>query len=367
MKNVVLTLVLVIFTCISNAAEQKIKIAMLISGYASQGNAQLSYDLEELAQSYLVLSSNGVDIDIISPAGGPVLVKDNKDHLDFIQEFKNNTPALAKLANTTSAEAAQVNHYDALMVIGGNGAVFDLPVDQNTQSFVQGFVDSESPIAAVCHGPAALLNIKTKEGKYFISGKVLNSFTAVEDRFFKKEIVNEYPFIVQEELEKRGANFVNNAPMLPYVAIDENLITAQNPMSVPKAAEALLLKLGLTPVQRKTFKDEASMALLSRARIEGTHLIDLALATGAENFDMNYLALYGFYAFDLAMTSEDMLRELALKEKIAEYFKHPQYQLSLINAYAKLGKTKDAKAALRAFVQDYPKEEIPESLQQQLD
>ena len=41
------------------------RVAMVISGYASQGNPALSYDQEELAQSYLTLVGNNIIVDIV--------------------------------------------------------------------------------------------------------------------------------------------------------------------------------------------------------------------------------------------------------------------------------------------------------------
>ena len=77
----------VIFTSIHSQATAK-RVAILISSYGSLEHPDLSYDLEELAQAYLVLTDNGLEIDIISPRGGAVLIKTNKDDLPYIQKFK---------------------------------------------------------------------------------------------------------------------------------------------------------------------------------------------------------------------------------------------------------------------------------------
>lgn len=338
------------------------KVALLISGYANQGDPSLSYDQEELAQTYLVLHNNGVAIDIVSPNGGPVLVKTNKDDLDYIQTFKQNTPALAQLSNTVSATQALKNQYDGLFIVGGDGAMFDLPVHDATVKFIQKFARENVPMAAVCHGPAALVNIKMADGSYFVADKTVNSFTRVEDFAFKKEHTDKYPFIAQTQLEQRGAKFVANRPMLPFVAEDGNLITAQNPMSVALAAEALLLKLDITPKPRQRFRDEATMALISQARSQGPLLIDLALKVAPQQYDLNYLALYGFYAYPLAESAEDKRIELALMAKIAEHFSHPMYQQALIKAYVDLGLLTEAKQVIQRFEATYPNETLPQGL-----
>jgi hypothetical protein len=61
------------------------RVAILVSGYGNEGDSGISYDLEELAQAYLVLSNNGIKLDIVSPKGGKLPVHNKKDDLDYIQ------------------------------------------------------------------------------------------------------------------------------------------------------------------------------------------------------------------------------------------------------------------------------------------
>ncbi len=122
-----------------------------------------------------------------------------------------------------------------------------------------------------------------------------------------------FPFLVQDKLTENGARFIHNDPMLPFVAIDDNLITTQNTSSVSRAAEALLLKMGVTPKPRQPFKDETTMQLVATAKQTGVVDIDLALAKAPEDYDLNYLALYGFFAYALA-SQENKQRELDLME-----------------------------------------------------
>jgi putative intracellular protease/amidase len=351
----------------TNTHSQK-RVAMVISAYANNGNEELSYDQEELAQSYLTLHRNGIAIDIISPNGGAVLVKTNKDNLSYMQEFKKNTKALTQLSNTLSAKQAQLKHYDALFIVGGDGAMFDLPKHKGIQGFIQSFAQHDKPIAAVCHGPAALVDIKMKDGSFYVEGKKVNSFTEVEDRAFKKEHLDLYPFIVQTELEKRGANFVSNKPMLPYVSVDGNLITAQNPMSVAKAADALVLMLGATPIEREFFKDEATFDLLSRAYSEGLSLIDVEIAKQPEAYDFNYMAVYGYYAFQIAASKDQKQLELNMMTQLRDHVVqlHPKYQLALISANLELGFMQQAKQEYNWWKTNFPENEFPENLKKQL-
>ncbi|WP_411360839.1 type 1 glutamine amidotransferase domain-containing protein [Pseudidiomarina salilacus] len=303
------------------------RVLMLISSNGTEAAPELSYDLEELAQAYLVLNDNGVQIDIMSPKGGAVLVKNNKDNLAYIQRFKK--LALDQLKNTLAPTAVQLSNYHAVFVIGGSGAMIDLPTDTATQQLLSSAVASDMTITAVCHGPAALVNLQNNDGSWYVDGKRMNSFTNTEEHAFSAEHIEHFPFLLEDKLKEHGAIFVNNAPMLPYVAVDGNLITAQNPGSVAKAAEATVLALGLPLQTRQPFHDEATMALISHARETGSAIINLALARDVDNYDMNYLALYGFYAYRLA-DEQNKARELELMQTIRKHFSHPEYDTQLI-------------------------------------
>ena len=339
------------------------RVLMLISSNGSAANPELSYDLEELAQSYLVLHDNGVKLDIASPKGGAVLVKNNKDSLEYIQRFK--ALASTSLTQTVATADADISAYDGVFIVGGSGAMLDLPKHDATQQLLTRAVHNDKVITAVCHGPAAIADIKLADGRFFVAGKRVNGFTNTEEHAFSAEHLALFPFLLQDRLIKNGAQFVHNAPMLPYVAVDGNLITAQNPGSVAKAAEAMVLALGLPVSARTPFSDERTMALLSEARQNGAVVIDLALQQSGHNIDINYLALYGFYAYRLA-DDADKARELAIMHTISKHFSHPEFDAQLVVQSLEQGLAEQAQAVYQQFVQRYPGHNYVAELKTQL-
>lgn len=350
----ILYFVLLLFPATILAQPSDNRVAILISGNGNAAAPDLSYDLEELAQAYLVLHDNGVDIDIVSPKGGAVLIKDNKDSLEYIQHFKS--LAHNQLRNTLTASEIDHSDYAGIFIIGGGGAMIDLPTDQGTQTLLTQFAQSNAVITAVCHGPAAIADTMLANGRYLVEGKRVTSFTNTEELAFSKESADAFPFLVEDKLVENGGIFVSNAAMLPYVAVDDNLITAQNPGAVAAAAETMLIKLGLKPKQRTLFHDEATMALVSQARVKGPVTIDIALAKSPEKYDVNYLALYGFYAYQLADDSAKPT-ELALMKTIAHHFQHPMFESALIKALIEQGQIEAAKSTFETFRQRYPEHE----------
>lgn len=360
MKLVMLVLTFIMHSNFAFSTEQQMdkRIAILISSYGDIDDENLSYDLEELAQAYLVLYNNGIKLDIISPKGGAVLVRNNKDDLAYIQRFKEQTPALKQLNATISSKDINSENYDGIFVIGGSGAMFDLPVEENTQRLLTSFVQKNKTIAAVCHGPASLVNVKTKDGNYFVAGKKVNSFTNKEEHAFGGDTAKQFPFLLEDKLKERGAKFTANSPMLPHVAVDGNLITAQNPGAVAMAAEALIVKLGLKVKPRKKFRDEATLVLINQARSSGSYLIDLAINSHPELYDLNYFALYGFYSYGLAETNEDKLIELEIMTAVARHFEHPMFMANLIKAQLEQGFDKEAKQNFNHLKEKYPEEQV---------
>ncbi|UTW57119.1 type 1 glutamine amidotransferase domain-containing protein [Kordiimonas sp. SCSIO 12603] len=346
----------------SSASVQERRVAILVSSYGEEGRENLSYDLEELAQAYLVLYENGVKIDIISPKGGPVLVHNKKDDLPYIQKFKNETPALKQLGATLASDTVTSEDYDGILVVGGDGAMFDLPVHEPTTFLINEFAAINKPITAVCHGPAALVNAKAADGSYLVSGRHVNSFTNLEEQAFGGDVIDQLPFLLEDKLKERGAIYMKNAPMLPYVAVDGSLITAQNPMAVANAAEALLVQLGITPKERQLFKDEATMKLVQEARISGPYLIDVALKKSPELYDLNYLALYGFYSYKLAESDEAKKLELEIMQAVSRHFSHPMYSYGLIEALNEQGYPDKAHAEFNRATTMYPESQELQSL-----
>lgn len=96
-------------------------------------------------------------------------------------------------------------------------------------------------VAAVCHGPAALINIKLSNGKYLVDGKTVTSFTNDEENAIKKTEI--MPFLVETELKNRGAKFACVKNWGCNVEVSERLITGQNPASASALGQAVIKAL----------------------------------------------------------------------------------------------------------------------------
>ena len=102
----------------------------------------------------------------------------------------------------------------------------------------------EKTVAALCHGPAALLSAgEGPEGYWLFDGYKLTSFTNEEEDQTPYGKLG-MPWYLESALKNRGAVFDDaDAEWVSHVVVDRNLVTGQNPESSEATAEAILKKL----------------------------------------------------------------------------------------------------------------------------
>lgn len=131
--------------------------------------------------------------------------------------------------------------YDAVYYPGGHGPMQDLAADEDSAALIAATIAGGRPLAAVCHGLAALLPARTATGEPLIAGRRLTGFTDEEERL--GGLADRAPFLLESELRARGAEVDIAAPWSDHTVIDGLLITGQNPQSSASAAAALLAAL----------------------------------------------------------------------------------------------------------------------------
>lgn len=131
--------------------------------------------------------------------------------------------------------------YDAVYYPGGHGPMQDLAVDEDSAALIAATIAGGRPLAAVCHGLAALLPARTATGESVVAGRRLTGFTDEEERL--GGLADRAPFLLESELRARGAEVDIAAPWSDHTVVDGLLITGQNPQSSASAAAALLAAL----------------------------------------------------------------------------------------------------------------------------
>jgi putative intracellular protease/amidase len=202
--------------------------------------------LEELAAPYYVFERAGARITLASPRGGrpPLDPKSDlpENQTDSTRRFLADADATRRLANTKKLADVRASDFDTVFYPGGHGPMWDLAGDPTSIALLEEFVAQEKPIAAVCHAPAALTEVRDPSGEYLVKGRRVAAFTNSEERAVGLDEV--VPWMLQDRLIERGADYRSGPDWKPFVQVDGRLITGQNPASSAPAAEALLKLIG---------------------------------------------------------------------------------------------------------------------------
>jgi putative intracellular protease/amidase len=121
--------------------------------------------------------------------------------------------------------------------------MWDMPDNKISIALIEAFVKADKPIGAVCHAPAALVNVRGKDGEYLVKSKRVTGFTNAEEEAVGLTAV--VPFLLEDRLKERGGLYSKGADWAPYVQVDGKLVTGQNPASSRLAAQELLKLLRL--------------------------------------------------------------------------------------------------------------------------
>ncbi|MEO3924050.1 type 1 glutamine amidotransferase domain-containing protein [Micromonosporaceae bacterium B7E4] len=113
-----------------------------------------------------------------------------------------------------------------------------LPGPGDGRRLLSAAVESGTVIAAVCHGPAALLSATDPDGGWLFAGRRVTALDNEEEKLYGT--MEKAPFLLESRLVELGARFEHGPPWLPYVVADERLITGQNPASAGAVTNAIL-------------------------------------------------------------------------------------------------------------------------------
>ena len=119
--------------------------------------------------------------------------------------------------------------------------MFDLAVDPSFKALLRGFWRAGKPVGAVCHGPAAFLNVTLDDGSTLLKGRRVTGFTKGEDAL--DALFKHMPFSLQERMMAEGAVFIEKPPRTAHTETDGMLVTGQNPASAIVTAEGFLAVL----------------------------------------------------------------------------------------------------------------------------
>ncbi|MBU8857402.1 type 1 glutamine amidotransferase domain-containing protein [Micromonospora sp. WMMB482] len=192
------------------------------------------YYVGEAAEPWGVFRAAGYDVDLASVAGGEPPV-DGRDENDTTQ---NDFLATAGVTDTPKAADVDPERYDVILFAGGHGTMWDFPDDPDLARIARSVYERGGVVAAVCHGPAALVNLTLTDGSRLIAGKRVAGFTNSEEAAVG--LTDEVPFLLADKLGEAGAQHVPAPDFTEHVVVDGRLVTGQNPQSARAVADAVV-------------------------------------------------------------------------------------------------------------------------------
>jgi putative intracellular protease/amidase len=197
---------------------------------------------EELAAPYYTFQDAGAEVTLVSVSGGAAPLDPTSEgdgaQTDATRRFAADPAAMQALANTRMLSGIRADDYAAVFYSGGLGPVFDLTNDKSSIALIEATYRTDKPVAAVCHGVAALRLAKTPQGASLIRGRSVTGFSNSEER--AAHGVGIVPFLIEDELRRLGAHYSSADDWNAHVVVDGQLITGQNPASSGAAAQKVI-------------------------------------------------------------------------------------------------------------------------------
>lgn len=203
---------------------------------------------EELATPYSVFTDAGWDVDVATPGGkAPVVDKASLDEsagdADTLAAVKAKldelAPVLAEPLDLADVKAAD---YDLVFYPGGHGPMEDLAVDETSGRILTERMADNTPVALLCHAPAAVLATENAPGGSPFAGRKMTGFSNDEER--AAGLADKAPWLLESRLVALGAEYDKAPePWASHVIVDGNLYTGQNPSSSKELAERLVKDL----------------------------------------------------------------------------------------------------------------------------
>jgi putative intracellular protease/amidase len=147
------------------------KILFALTSHAELGDTgrRTGFYVSEAAHPHAVVTTAGHEVDFVSVRGGAPRADgvdpDDSVHTAFLKDHAD------ALANTPAAADVNAARYSAILFVGGHGTMWDFRGQPDLQRIAREIYEGGGVVAAVCHGPAALVDVTLSDGSYLVAGK----------------------------------------------------------------------------------------------------------------------------------------------------------------------------------------------------
>ena len=216
------------------------KVLIVLTSHDTLGDTgkETGFYLPEVTHPLDAFNRAGLTVDFVSPKGGkaPMVGVDLEDPLN--KAFLDDSEQVARVENTLNPAQIDPAEYGAIFYAGGHGTMWDFADNRELARIAAAIYEAGGIVGAVCHGPAALVNIKLSDGEYLVANKTVAAFTNEEEAAVG--LTDIVPFLLEAKLIERGANFTKVANFQVCVVECDRLVTGQNPASAAGVGEKMV-------------------------------------------------------------------------------------------------------------------------------
>ena len=145
------------------------RILIVVSGEGrDQGKTRPGYEMDELSQAWAIFRDNGFDVHIASPQAARSRRTSTIRSIRPTRGCSRTPPRCASSRRRAPRATLKAEDYAGVFVVGGKGAMFDLPKDKALSTLIGRIHDHGGVVSAVCHGPAALVDVRTADGTLLV-------------------------------------------------------------------------------------------------------------------------------------------------------------------------------------------------------
>ncbi|MDE0581501.1 type 1 glutamine amidotransferase domain-containing protein [Planococcus sp. A6] len=213
-------------------------LAVLSSGHKdTENNYETGWWAEELFAPMEILKNAGHQVELASPKGGKPTLDEVSISEEYDPEGKYKEMYESGLAdNTKKLSDVNAKEYDAIFIVGGHGAMYDLAEDETLHGIINAVYDNGKIVSAVCHGPAPLIWTKRPDGQSIIAGLNVTGYPeAVEPEGL--------PEILPFSLEGKMSEVADYTADEKVVWGNEQVLTGRDPFASEALAEELVKAL----------------------------------------------------------------------------------------------------------------------------
>lgn len=225
------------------------QILLVVTNHDVMGDTgkPTGYWMAEVSHAWCVFTDAGYAVTFASPKGGIAPADPRSFDLSDADNKRmwSQRSVIEALADTRPLTGVDPADYKAVYFAGGHGTMWDFPDSAALQKVTAAIYEQGGVVSAVCHGPAALVNVKLSDGKYLVEGKPVTGFSNAEED--AAGLTQAVPFLLESKLKERGGQVTVAENFKPHVVQADRLLTGQNPASSRPLAEAVVQRLSEQP------------------------------------------------------------------------------------------------------------------------